>query len=991
MGYTTQEQEFKNNIINLVLTGELSPTEAQPLLTNLQNTVNERDAAQAAADHQLPPVLNKPKENISLPPTYGNTKIGYTIDRIYPDLNAAGRAMVTGIVEYEVAKGNSDSDTATVNQAILDMSDKVLQDMVSIAKATVDRYKDNIMEAGLNELAAAQIIQSQNMSANPSSQKQTVTTASTDNSNIRQDILSQASRSDLYRSPYDYGGTTSNIPSSNPDMSGTAFNTDPTINKAETKEIVPLPNNTNGSGKPNTVQTTTSILSQASRSDLYNSSFDYGGGTTNIPSSNPDLSGGAFEDGSSINIASNTTSNAKKETQSATTPKTQVANKVNSETKKKDVVAQVEQEEKFAEMTQEKIVEINQTLSEMSNISTIGTTVEIPGTGSLGITTLSPFNQQALADAKKLQDINNRVFGDGDVYTQDTVDINNGSVTRNWVVGNGGTSPVMDLSTAAALKAQREKELELQKQTLEWEKNRTLDQIFDTNFNKIDWLNPITPKYNITLPPTKDEPGFMSKVGDFFNRNYSVTKNLATRDDPTALKSIESYISTPVAAAMETVGLLGNYAKKGLTIAGDKAVDWFKAGGDAIGLDKVPGIGNFFKKKTPEQKAEEEKKKHDFQVLSASTRATMDPKEEDKKESEAQEARQVAEQAKYAANVMYFEQYYTGSDVIISFRDRIFTDVVTCQFSYTNNKSPMWGYFSERFDAVSRGTVIVQGQFAVALTDSDKMSTVLGMRVDQDLQVRRTPDRYGFIDLVDRISRDRYDVWVDETGFDMTLAYGDQSPLHSKARAGTKIILNSCHITSHMMYMDANDATPLMMVYTFFGRDENSSAYNEFMNTTPSISDSMYRPHNMDDNLEIKKFSFSIMGLNDDNNKVLDEFQDDKQTSLDSTAKISVLVSHTQKPSTTTTPNGKEKYIIYTYVFQTPAGIAEAQNWINNYVGKLKKTDGSGWQVPKKEILTTIVNSVLHQADPGFKPNNEMVKKRLANVMEVDLNKIIIG
>ena len=195
----------------------------------------------------------------------------------------------------------------------------------------------------------------------------------------------------------------------------------------------------------------------------------------------------------------------------------------------------------------------------------------------------------------------------------------------------------------------------------------------------------------------------------------------------------------------------------------------------------------------------------------------------------------------------YFEEYYCGSDIGIFIGTVWVDDIINLQYTLTNNKAPVHGYMSESFDAVARGTYLIQGQFAIAFREVNYLTKVLekfktdnktdveilesaesliekegsiegDMDYWEDGQLRRKPiygqwknrpDRYGYVDRSFKKGIDR--------GFDIFVTFGDVSETN---RGGTALGINDVHITSQSLILQAN-AEPIAEVYTFFAKDVN--------------------------------------------------------------------------------------------------------------------------------------------------------------------------
>lgn len=65
----------------------------------------------------------------------------------------------------------------------------------------------------------------------------------------------------------------------------------------------------------------------------------------------------------------------------------------------------------------------------------------------------------------------------------------------------------------------------------------------------------------------------------------------------------------------------------------------------------------------------------------------------------------------------FSEEYFSGCDVSIYFGDVLVDEIVALQFSMVENVAPIYGYASYTYDAVARGTRIIQGSFRIAFKE----------------------------------------------------------------------------------------------------------------------------------------------------------------------------------------------------------------------------------------------------------------------------------
>lgn len=72
----------------------------------------------------------------------------------------------------------------------------------------------------------------------------------------------------------------------------------------------------------------------------------------------------------------------------------------------------------------------------------------------------------------------------------------------------------------------------------------------------------------------------------------------------------------------------------------------------------------------------------------------------------------------------YPYDYFSGTDAKVFFGDVWVDDIVTIQYSVNQNKIPIYGYASQLYDAIARGTVIVQGSLTIAFKEMGYLNMV---------------------------------------------------------------------------------------------------------------------------------------------------------------------------------------------------------------------------------------------------------------------------
>jgi hypothetical protein len=75
--------------------------------------------------------------------------------------------------------------------------------------------------------------------------------------------------------------------------------------------------------------------------------------------------------------------------------------------------------------------------------------------------------------------------------------------------------------------------------------------------------------------------------------------------------------------------------------------------------------------------------------------------------------------------VEYKDQYFSGVQSKIFFGNVWVDDIVTINWDLVEQKAPLYGYASDKYDAVARGTQIVQGVFTIAFKHKDYINVIL--------------------------------------------------------------------------------------------------------------------------------------------------------------------------------------------------------------------------------------------------------------------------
>ncbi len=92
---------------------------------------------------------------------------------------------------------------------------------------------------------------------------------------------------------------------------------------------------------------------------------------------------------------------------------------------------------------------------------------------------------------------------------------------------------------------------------------------------------------------------------------------------------------------------------------------------------------------------------------------------------------------------IYDLEYFSSNQAALYIGDVFVDEVIALSYSVQQSKSPIYGYASQLFDAVSHGTVLVQGQFSVNFKESGYLWLILHRYKRFQNAVDETISRYN--------------------------------------------------------------------------------------------------------------------------------------------------------------------------------------------------------------------------------------------------------
>lgn len=199
--------------------------------------------------------------------------------------------------------------------------------------------------------------------------------------------------------------------------------------------------------------------------------------------------------------------------------------------------------------------------------------------------------------------------------------------------------------------------------------------------------------------------------------------------------------------------------------------------------------------------------------------------------------------------------YYAGNQVCIFLGGLWISDVTSIQFQLNQGKTPFWGYKSQLYDTVAKGTKLVQGVFSVNFIDAHYINMAVAHYKDKKDASSTHPSSVRPIDVTNITSQvqanpatiDPYvediltQYWWNQAQnsknanalspdnlprFDITLTYGGYPARQFGAQdefisSHTVKVIEGVEILNHQQML-AITGEPVQEIYTFLARDISS-------------------------------------------------------------------------------------------------------------------------------------------------------------------------
>lgn len=125
----------------------------------------------------------------------------------------------------------------------------------------------------------------------------------------------------------------------------------------------------------------------------------------------------------------------------------------------------------------------------------------------------------------------------------------------------------------------------------------------------------------------------------------------------------------------------------------------------------------------------------------------------------------------------YPYDYYSGTDCKVFYGDVWVDDIVAINYNVSQNKTPIYGYASQNFNAVAKGQVIVQGTLTIAFKETGYLNII------QRITETQKQNAYEVIKRRRDISVAKSDYKLAK--FDPSINYFGEQPKNSRIAVGT--------------------------------------------------------------------------------------------------------------------------------------------------------------------------------------------------------------
>jgi hypothetical protein len=214
----------------------------------------------------------------------------------------------------------------------------------------------------------------------------------------------------------------------------------------------------------------------------------------------------------------------------------------------------------------------------------------------------------------------------------------------------------------------------------------------------------------------------------------------------------------------------------------------------------------------------------------------------------------------------YFDYYYSGCDIMVRFSEMPETPdtvpIVAIGYNITQQKVPIYGFWSYTYDRVALGTRIVQGTFAIPFQGPQYMYYLLAQAAenyDKIVNKPRTPigedeeamEKYWGITRDEKFP-DVQHLFLSHPPFDIIISYGPESPPSGyfdaapqsagdevyydinerfinpdNTKTRPRIFIENVNLTNMGTQIEPS-GQPLIEAYTFFARDLYWEGQEEF-------------------------------------------------------------------------------------------------------------------------------------------------------------------
>jgi len=174
-----------------------------------------------------------------------------------------------------------------------------------------------------------------------------------------------------------------------------------------------------------------------------------------------------------------------------------------------------------------------------------------------------------------------------------------------------------------------------------------------------------------------------------------------------------------------------------------------------------------------------------------------------------------------------FDEYYSGNQVALYIGNIWLDDISFVQYQMTQNKRPFWGYKSQQFDTVAKGTQLVSGMFSTNFKHTNWLNMVISAYLDKTKDMSPTSIDEGKLQEYINALRDDPTALEELKIQDPSKLSDNQIAAIDQASDATKMELFKNYFwgPNKTTEVVASDNLPLFDIVVYFGAFDTRNRY----------------------------------------------------------------------------------------------------------------------------------------------------------------------